>query len=267
MVLIDGNNLLYKDYFSYKGADYKQLKDFFIRHLHSLASSGIHDLVVIWDSAFGSWRNIAYPSYKGTRTMSLFECDSEAKKFYHWRIKLRQFLYTRTSIRQTHINRFEADDIIALYVRNRIKKKIDVNITIVSNDKDFYQLLHSYRPTVNILRVGRNKQRVLTREDFEEEYEIRPALWSDVRALSGDTSDNIPGIEGIGPVRAVEIIKTYGPLKKWINSVAPNDKIKISKWAFKARLKRKKVMFYYKLVDLKRNHSGLRLELSNNTYK
>ncbi|NMC50791.1 MAG: DNA polymerase I [Desulfovibrio sp.] len=102
---------------------------------------------------------------------------------------------------------FEADDYIASLAA-RFKSRVPV--VIVASDKDLRQCLDA---NVTLWDPGSKNEKILTRVDFETEYGIPPASWPDFQALTGDTSDNIPGVPGIGPKTALDILRRYPTLE------------------------------------------------------
>jgi 5'-3' exonuclease len=104
-------------------------------------------------------------------------------------------------------------------------------------------------------------------KSFLHDFGFEPELYSSYKSIVGDSSDNIPGVNSIGPKRGMEIIKRYGHLNDWLLSIQPNDKDIVSKNAFSCRLKYKNVRTFFKLIDLSENYSGLQLKLTSNVYK
>ncbi|GIX17311.1 MAG: DNA polymerase I [Rhodothalassiaceae bacterium] len=101
---------------------------------------------------------------------------------------------------------FEADDIIATYVRQALERGFDV--TIVSSDKDLMQLVG---PHVRMMDPIKN--RIIGPKEVAERFGVPPEKVADVLALMGDASDNVPGVPGIGPKTAAELIRQYGDLE------------------------------------------------------
>jgi DNA polymerase-1 len=99
----------------------------------------------------------------------------------------------------------EADDVMATLAKRFGSKNVDV--VIVSDDKDLSQLMNEH-----IFLYSSRQEKVLTDKDIEEKFGVGPKLIVDFLALAGDSSDNIPGVQGIGPVSAVKLLKTYGSL-------------------------------------------------------
>ena len=121
-----------------------------------------------------------------------------------------QFPYVKTivermGIRTVEKEGFEADDIIATLVRKFEHE--DVELVVVTSDKDLMQLVGD---SVSIFDSMKNV--VMKREEVAEKFGIDPCLISDFLALSGDTSDNIPGVPGIGEKTARDLVSSFGGL-------------------------------------------------------
>ncbi|MFI4881444.1 MAG: 5'-3' exonuclease H3TH domain-containing protein, partial [Phycisphaerales bacterium JB064] len=123
--------------------------------------------------------------------------------------------------------RYEADDVIATLAKQLAG---DVNIRVVSKDKDLKQLLHSSggggandskRGSFELYDIHNDD--LITAESLTDEFGVSPAQWRDVLALAGDTVDNIPGVEGVGVKTAAKLIAEWETLDKLLENA---DKIK-----------------------------------------
>jgi DNA polymerase-1 len=108
---------------------------------------------------------------------------------------------------------FEADDIIAT-LSEIYKKESDAKIIIFSGDKDNLQLIDGDKVVVELLKTGVSKTITYNESLFLQEYGFSPKQLIDYKALVGDVSDNIPGVKGIGPKGATDLIKEYGSIEK-----------------------------------------------------
>ncbi|MCK4518133.1 hypothetical protein KAT92_05115 [Candidatus Babeliales bacterium] len=155
------------------------------------------NIFIIWDGEGGSWkRRSIYKDYKAGRKMCVnreydFEDPEDNMKSMRRQIALTKEILECLPITQMTVKGVEADDVIA-YLWGSSIPKIDTKI-IVSSDKDYYQLLDStttvYTPT---------KKKFYSSEDLQEEMKILPENFIYMKAITGDNSDNIPGIKGIG---------------------------------------------------------------------
>lgn len=110
----------------------------------------------------------------------------------------------------------EADDVIGI-LAERFKRNPELGegrIIIFSGDKDNLQLIDGDQVVVELLKVGVSKTITYNESLFIQEYGFSPRQMVDYKALVGDTSDNIPGVKGIGPKGATDLIKEYGSIEK-----------------------------------------------------
>ncbi|MBQ8508435.1 MAG: 5'-3' exonuclease [Clostridia bacterium] len=109
-------------------------------------------------------------------------------------------------IRHTEVAEGETDDAMAAYVHTLRDK---AEIVIASQDSDFFQLI---RPNVQVLRYRGELSRLCGEEWLNEKYGVRPEQYADFKSLTGDGSDNIPGVPGIGSVTAARLLRQFGSL-------------------------------------------------------
>ena len=158
---------------------------------------------VIFDSARKNFRNEIYNDYKANRSDAP---DDLIPQFDY--IRKSVLAFNLPSIEQLN---YEADDLIATYV-DQINK-IGAKATIVSSDKDLLQL---HGKNIRIFDPMKNK--FLGLEDIKQKFGVKPEQIIDVQSLAGDTSDNVPGVPGIGIKTAAELINTFGTLDKLLNN-------------------------------------------------
>ena len=154
--------------------------------------------VVIFDSARKNFRNEIYKDYKANRTETP---EDLAPQFEYIRKSVEAF-----NVTSTEMLNYEADDLIATYTDKIIKK--GAKVTIVSGDKDLMQLV---KPGVRL--YDPMKSRVLGNKEVKEKFGVEPSKVVDVQALAGDSSDNVPGVPGIGIKTAAELINKYKSLE------------------------------------------------------
>ena len=154
---------------------------------------------VIFDSARKTFRNEIYSDYKANRSEAP---DDLAPQFEYIRKSVLAF-----NLPSVELVNYEADDLIATYVDQIIKR--GAKVTIVSSDKDLMQL---FRKDVRIFDPMKNK--FISEQDVQNKFGVGPSKVIDVQALAGDSSDNVPGVPGIGVKTAAELINKYGNLEK-----------------------------------------------------
>jgi len=188
---------------------------------------------VIFDSARKNFRNDIYKEYKANR--------SEAPEDL-----VPQFEYIRKSVKafnlpSIELTNYEADDLIATYAKKIIKS--GAKVTVISSDKDLMQLVSD-----NIRLYDPMKSKVLGEKEVFEKFGVKPNQVIDVQSLAGDSSDNIPGVPGIGIKTASELIKKYKTLDILLNKA---DEIPQNKRRETLLANKDKAILSRKLVTLK----------------
>ncbi|EDZ60570.1 DNA polymerase I [Candidatus Pelagibacter sp. HTCC7211] len=158
---------------------------------------------VIFDSARKTFRNEIYSDYKANRSEAP---DDLAPQFEYIRKSVLAF-----NLPSVDLPNYEADDLIATYAEKILKK--GAKVTIVSSDKDLMQL---YKKDVRIFDPMKNK--FISEEDIINKFGVDASKVIDVQSLAGDSSDNVPGVPGIGVKTAAELINKYGTLEKLLKS-------------------------------------------------
>ena len=188
---------------------------------------------VVFDSARKTFRNEIYNDYKANRAEAP---DDLAPQFEYIRKSVLAF-----NLPSVELLNYEADDLIATYVNQILEK--GARVTIVSSDKDLMQL---YKKNVRIYDPMKNK--FISEEDIIKKFGVSSDQVIDVQSLAGDSSDNVPGVPGIGVKTAAELIKKYGTLEKLLDSA---DEIKQNKRRQTLIENKDKALVSKKLVTLK----------------
>ena len=188
---------------------------------------------VIFDSARKTFRNEIYSDYKANRSEAP---DDLAPQFEYIRKSVLAF-----NLPSVELINYEADDLIATYTDQILKA--GAKVTIVSSDKDLMQL---FRKNVRIFDPMKNK--FITDEDVKNKFGVDSSKVIDVQALAGDSSDNVPGVPGIGVKTAAELINKYGTLEKLLKS---SHEIKQNKRRETLIENKDKAIISKKLVTLK----------------
>jgi DNA polymerase-1 len=158
---------------------------------------------VIFDAARKTFRNEIYSDYKANRSEAP---DDLAPQFEYIRKSVVAF-----NLPSVDLPNYEADDLIATYTEQILAK--GAKVTIVSSDKDLMQL---YRKDVRLFDPMKNK--FITPDDIVAKFGVGPEKVIDVQSLAGDSSDNVPGVPGIGVKTAAELINKYGTLEKLLDN-------------------------------------------------
>jgi len=167
---------------------------------------------VIFDSAKKNFRNDIYADYKANRSETP---EDLAPQFEYIRKAVKAF-----SLPSIELINYEADDLIATYAKQIVKA--GAKVTVISSDKDFMQLV-----TDKVRLYDPMKNKILGDNEVFEKFGVKPSQVIDVQSLAGDTSDNIPGVPGIGVKTAAELINKYNTLDillKNINEIPQNKR-------------------------------------------
>ena len=219
ILLIDGHSILNRAFYGlpdltnsegvHTGAIYGFLNILF----KVLGEEKPEYLAVAFDRSEPTFRHEKYSEYKGTRRPMPEELKTQ--------IPLLKEILEKMGIAAVSIAGFEADDILGTLARKGEEK--DLEVTILSGDRDLLQLA-----TKNIMiRLPRTAKGQTVIEDYKEEqvlerYQVTPAQIIELKALMGDTADNIPGIPGIGEKTATKLIVEFGSAE---NAFAHADEI------------------------------------------
>jgi DNA polymerase-1 len=163
-----------------------------------------------------SFRHEQYAAYKATRQKLSEELQSDFDRGMERIAALLEA--NRVPVITCH--GYEADDVIGTLARQGVEQGLSV--VIVSGDKDFQQLV---RPGIWLLNPGRGgpadiKEHWVGVENADERLGVPPSLVTDYFSMVGDSSDNIPGVPGIGDKTAAELVRTYGPLESILDHAA-----------------------------------------------
>ena len=152
---------------------------------------------VIFDSARKNFRNDIYSEYKANRAEAP---DDLAPQFEYIRKSVKAF-----NLPSIELLNYEADDLLATYAKQIVKA--GAKATIISSDKDLMQLVSK-----NVRLYDPMKSKVLGEKEVIEKFGVKPDKVIDVQSLAGDSSDNVPGVPGIGIKTASELINKYKSL-------------------------------------------------------
>src|SRR5918999_6389357 len=206
--LIDGYSLLYRAFYALpqsisttSGLPTNALYGFTSMILKLLGEDEEFGIGVVWDAGKPAFRMEIYPEYKAQRTSMPEELKAQLGHLDE--------ILEAMNIPAIRAEGFEADDVLATLSR-RIPE--DVQLKIVTGDQDAMQLVDG---KVKVLRTTRgvSETKEYGREEVIEEYGVTPEQIPDYKALVGDSSDNIPGVRGIGPKGAANLLKQFGTIE------------------------------------------------------
>ncbi|PIN07471.1 DNA-directed DNA polymerase [Handroanthus impetiginosus] len=166
-----------------------------------------------------NFRHTLYPSYKSNRPPTP---DTIVQGLQYLKASIKAM-----SIKVIEVPGVEADDVIGTLAVRSVSAGFKVRV--VSPDKDFFQILS---PSLRLLRIAPRgfEMSSFGMEDFAEKYgTLEPSQFVDVISLVGDKSDNIPGVEGIGNVHAIQLITKFGTLENLLQCVEQVEEERIKK--------------------------------------
>ncbi len=208
LLLLDGNSLAYRAFFALplltndSGIHTNAVYGFTTMLQKILEEEQPTKMLVAFDAGKTTFRHESFEEYKGGRQKTPPELSE-------------QFPYLRKLIDAYQIKRYEkelyeADDIIGTLAKQAAAQ--DMDVIIVSGDKDLTQLATD-QVSVYITRKGMTDIEKYTPAHIEEKYGLTPLQIIDMKGLMGDTSDNIPGVPGIGEKTAIKLLKEYGSVE------------------------------------------------------
>lgn len=213
-LVIDGSSLIHRAFFALPPLMNKQ-------GIHTGAVYGLCNMLlklleevqpkymaVAFDKSRKTFRTEMYADYKGQRKPTPPELSEQ--------FPLSMKVLEAVNIRTLELDNYEADDIIGTFA---VHAPQDVEVIIVTGDRDELQLINK-RTKVFYTKRGISDIQVFDEAEFAEAYEgLEPRQLIDLKGLMGDTSDNIPGVPGVGPKTALKLIKEYGDVETVLENI------------------------------------------------
>ena len=227
IILVDGNNFLYRSYYAtaYNGNFMHNSKNFptnalygFVNMMNKIISEEKPAYIVVAFDKGKTFRHEKYKDYKAGR----METPNELKL----QIPYSRKLLDAMGIKYYELDNYEADDILGTFARY-CDESSDFNATVISSDHDLLQLIS---PSVEMKMLKTKDYIRYNKESFFKDYGIEPIKIIDLKALQGDTSDNIPGVKGIGEKTALKLLQDYDSLNgiyENIDKLTPKMKEKL----------------------------------------
>lgn len=210
VILVDGNNLLFRSYYAtaYSGNFMKNSKGFptnalygFVNMINKIINDENPEYMLVAFDKGKTFRHDKYADYKAGR----IQMPDELKMQF----PIAKEILTNLGIKWFEIENYEADDIIGTLAK-MIDETDEYKGLIVSSDKDLLQLISDKV----MMKMLKSKDYVMmTEETFFDIYGLTPDKMIDIKALQGDSSDNIPGVKGIGEKTALKLLQDYGSLE------------------------------------------------------
>ncbi len=212
LLLIDGSNVMFRAYYAtaYSGNLMQNSKGEYTNAVYGLANmlGGIANetfthAIIAFDKGKKTFRHQDFEDYKAKRKPMPEEFKSQLPKIRDIIDRFGFFQYEREDV--------EADDIIASLATTYYDDFDDIEI--ISNDKDLFQLLNK-KVSIRLSKRGIQPEKRYREADLKEEMGLKPHQIPDLKGLMGDSSDNLPGIPGVGEKTALKLLHEYGSVEK-----------------------------------------------------
>lgn len=258
LILMDGNSLLYRAFFALpllnndKGVYTNAVYGFTTILLKMLEEEKPSHILVAFDAGKSTFRHETYKEYKGGRQKTPPELSEQ--------FPLAKELLDSFGISHYELDQYEADDIIGT-IAERAKKN-HFKVKVISGDRDLLQLVDD-QVEVAVTKKGISNVETYTPEYLEEKLGIRHDQVIDMKALMGDSSDNIPGVPGVGEKTAVKLLKQFGTVENLFEHL---DEVSGKKLKEKLTDHQDEAFMSKELVTINRN-SPVEIGLDDLTYK
>jgi len=221
LLIVDSLNLAFR----YKHSGATDFAEDYLRTVQSLKKSyKASHVIIAGDQGSSSYRKAIYPEYKQNRK-DKFENQTDAEKaafelFFEDFTKTLEHIAESTDYPVLRFQGVEADDIAAYIVSKKSKLPVD-DIWLVSSDKDWDLLVQP-----NVSRFSYVTRKETTVDNWNDHYDFNPEDYISIKCLTGDSGDNVFGVPGIGPKRAVSLVNEYGSTYDIIASIPLSGKYK-----------------------------------------
>ena len=209
VILVDGNNLMFRSFYAtlYSGSMMTNKEGFptnalygFVNMMNKIISEEKPVYIMVAFDIGKTFRHEKYDYYKGKRD----ETPDDLKKQF----PVAKKILNAMGIKYFELEGYEADDIIGTFAK-KVDENKDYNATIISSDKDLLQLISD---DVEVKLLKPKDYIRMNKKEFYNTYGLEPIKIIDLKSLMGDSSDNIPGVKGIGEKTAIKLLQEYGSL-------------------------------------------------------
>lgn len=242
LLVVDSLNLAFR----YKHSGATDFAEDYLRTVQSLKKSyKANKVIIAGDQGSSSYRKNLYPLYKQNRKDKFAE-QTELEKaqfelFFEDFTKTLDYIQQNTDYPVVRFPGVEADD-IAAYIVNQRKQINSEQIWLASSDKDWDLLIQP-----NVSRFSYVTRKEITWDNWSTHYDFTPEDYVSIKCLTGDSGDNVPGVPGIGPKRAQQLVAEYGSTYDIIASIPINSRYK---YVQSLNESREQLILNYKLMDL-----------------
>lgn len=207
ILLIDGSSLIFRAFYAIKNLTTKDgvfvngVYGFLNMYYKALELIKPTHIFVAFDKGSKTFRHNEFSDYKGTR--------DKAPNEITYQFGILKDLLSSMNVNYLELDEYEADDILGTVAKLAQKEGFEVDI--FTGDRDYLQLVDE-NIFVHLTKKGISEIKLMNMESVLEDYGLSPKQLIDVKALQGDSSDNIPGVKGVGEKTALKLIQEYGTL-------------------------------------------------------
>ncbi|WP_347713803.1 DNA polymerase I [uncultured Parvimonas sp.] len=208
ILLIDGSSLIFRAFYAIKNLTTKDgvfvngVYGFLNMYYKALDLTNPTHVFVAFDKGSKTFRHTEYSDYKGTR--------DKAPNEITYQFGILKDLLSSMNVNYLELDEYEADDILGTIAKLAQKEGFEVDI--FTGDRDYLQLVDD-NIFVYLTKKGISEIKLMDNNAIFEDFGISPKQLIDVKALQGDSSDNIPGVKGVGEKTALKLIQEYGNLE------------------------------------------------------
>jgi len=205
LILVDANSLIHRAFHALPNLSYEGKPSGALFGLANILIKSIKErspdfIAAAFDRPEKTFRKEIFEKYKSQRPPTPEELVFQIKEAHSF--------FDAFNIKTFEIPGFEADDVLGS-LAEKFKNEKDLKIIILTGDLDMLQLVEDEKVLVEILKKGVSETALYNENEVFKRFGVNPSQLPDLKALTGDKSDNIPGIKGIGPKKAEEIIKKF----------------------------------------------------------
>ena len=214
ILLIDGSSLIFRAFYAIKNLTTKDgvfvngVYGFLNMYYKALELINPTHVFVAFDKGSKTFRHNEFADYKGTR--------DNAPNEITYQFGILKDLLSSMNVNYLELDEYEADDILGTIAKLAQKEGFEVDI--FTGDRDYLQLIDD-NIFVYLTKKGISEIKLMNTESVLEEYDLSPKQLIDVKALQGDSSDNIPGVKGVGEKTALKLIQEYGNLENLYENI------------------------------------------------
>lgn len=214
ILLIDGSSLIFRAFYAIRNLTTKDgvfvngVYGFLNMYYKALELINPTHVFVAFDKGSKTFRHNEFADYKGTR--------DNAPNEITYQFGILKDLLSSMNVNYLELDEYEADDIIGTIAKLAQKEGFEVDI--FTGDRDYLQLVDD-NILVYLTKKGISEIKLMNTESILEKYDLSPKQLIDVKALQGDSSDNIPGVKGVGEKTALKLIQEYGNLENLYENI------------------------------------------------